>query len=75
MKIKLCGDGELSEEVQQWFTVGKSYEVLNSVHGNTEVYDVYGDNGGYQAPAIFRDSSVCAYLKDSTGNLYWLLED
>ena len=72
MKIKLCGDGALADDVAQYFTVGKEYDVAD-VSATGQVFSVIGDDGLYRAPAIFKDSTKCNYLIDCIGNLYWEL--
>lgn len=74
MKIKLCGHGALSEDVKEYFTVGKAYE-CNPLSITDEVFNIIGDDGFEHSPAIFRDGSKCAYLEESTGNLYWELQE
>lgn len=70
MKIMLCGDGVLSEEVADYFTVGKIYDVVCGSEFS-EVYNVIGDDGIIHSPAIFSDGQPCAYLQDCSGNLFW----
>lgn len=70
MKIMLCGNGVLNDEVAAYFTVGKVYDVV-CVSNFSEVYSVVGDDGLIHNPAIFSDGQPCAYLQDCYGNLFW----